>query len=48
MKKLGCIISVCLLIIGTAILFGCSKKQDDSWKTNDKFDLSLPVLNRDG
>ena len=24
------------------------KKQDESWKTNEKFDLSLPVLNSDG
>ncbi len=30
------------------MLFGCSKKEDDSWKTNEKYDLSVPVLNEDG
>ena len=26
----------------------CSKKQDESWKENKTYDLSLPVLNQDG
>lgn len=26
----------------------CSKKQDESWKENKAYDLSLPVLNEDG
>ncbi len=35
-------------MIGMLMLFGCSKKEDDSWKTNEKYDLSVPVLNEDG
>ena len=48
MRKAGCILLTCLLVVSTVLLFGCSKKQDESWKTNEKFDLSLPVLNSDG
>lgn len=30
------------------MLSGCSKKDDDSWKTDERYDLSVPVLNQDG
>lgn len=30
------------------MLSGCSKKNDDSWKTDERYDLSVPVLNQDG
>lgn len=48
MKKIISVILACTVILGTAAIAGCSKKQDDSWKTNEKYDLSVPVLNEDG
>lgn len=48
MKKIISVLLVCVLLIGTAAVTGCSKKQDDSWKTNENYDLSVPVLNEDG
>lgn len=48
MKKLICIFTAVVLVFGTVFLFGCSKKEDDSWKTNEKYDLSVPVLGENG
>lgn len=48
MKKIISVILACAVILGAAAITGCSKKQDDSWKTNEKYDLSVPVLNEDG
>lgn len=48
MKKLICIFTAVVLVLGTVFLFGCSKKEDDSWKTNEKYDLSVPVLGENG
>ena len=38
------------LLTGTALLVaGCSKgKQDESWKENTAYDLSVPTLGQDG
>lgn len=36
------------LIMVLCVFCSCSKKQDDSWKSDEKYDLSLPVLNEDG
>lgn len=38
------------LLTGTALLVaGCSKgKQDESWKENTDYDLSVPTLGQDG
>lgn len=48
MKKY--IFAVLLIITGivTVTFFGCSRGQDESWKKNEKYDLSVPVLNEDG
>lgn len=48
MKKFILPLFFIALIIISCMLFGCSKKSDDSWKTNEKYDLSLPVLDKDG
>lgn len=48
MKKYLCLLLIGVLMIGMVLLFGCSKKEDDSWKTDEKYDLSVPVLNEDG
>lgn len=49
MKKKGLLaLLLALVIVMAAACSACSKKQDDSWKTNDKYDLSVPVLNSDG
>lgn len=47
MKKFITVLIVSLLIVGVCLICGCSKT-DDSWKTNEKYDLSVPVLNQDG
>ncbi len=48
MKKYVLISLLIIAVICTALPAGCSKKEDDSWKTNEKYDLSVPVLNEDG
>lgn len=48
MKKFIIFALVCSLVCAVGLLCGCSKKDDDSWKTNEKYDLSVPVLNEDG
>ncbi len=48
MKRIISVILACTVILGAAAIAGCSKKPDDSWKTNEKYDLSVPVLNEDG
>lgn len=48
MKKIISALLACVLLLGTAALTGCSKKHNDSWKTNENYDLSVPVLNEDG
>lgn len=48
MKKILCLILTITLILGVASMAtACSKKQDESWKENKAYDLSLPVLNED-
>ena len=51
MKKyiIAAVAAAAIIIAVTAIaLFSRSKRQDESWKNNEKYDLSLPVLNSDG
>lgn len=48
MKNFLCILLVGVIAVGMLTLFGCSKKDDDSWKTDERYDLSVPVLNQDG
>jgi len=48
MKKIICILLAGAVTAGMILLFGCSRKEDDSWKTDEKYDLSVPVLNEDG
>lgn len=49
MKKIIALIAVFATVTTVALCFtSCSKKQDDSWKANEKYDLSLPTLNKDG
>ncbi len=48
MKKFLCCFLIGTIVTGMLMFYGCSKKEDDSWKTNDKYDLSVPVLNEDG
>lgn len=49
MKKAFKFIFAFIMIGVTAIVFSaCSKKQDDSWKNDNKYDLSVPTLNQDG
>lgn len=47
MKKIITVLIISVLIVGVCLICGCSKT-DDSWKTNEKYDLSVPVLNQDG
>lgn len=48
MKKYLCLLLIGVLAVGMLMLFGCSRKDDDSWKTDERYDLSVPVLNEDG
>lgn len=48
MKKYLCFLLIGAITVGMLILSGCSKKNDDSWKTDKRYDLSVPVLNQDG
>lgn len=49
MKKYAFIIIITVLTLALSLLlFGCTEKQDESWKENSKYDLSVPVLNEDG
>lgn len=48
MKRFLIVLIAVMLIAATCCLYGCSKQQDDSWKTDEKYDLSVPVLNQDG
>lgn len=48
MKKIIIAILLLLVVMIGCIFSSCTKKQDDSWKENEKFDLSVPVLNEDG
>lgn len=48
MKKYLCFIMIAVIAFGILMLFGCSKKDYDSWKTDERYDLSVPVLNQDG
>lgn len=47
MKKIITVLIVSLLAVTIGLIYGCSK-EDDSWKTNENYDLSVPVLNQDG
>ena len=47
MKKIISALLITVIIMTGLSISGCSK-QDDSWKENEKYDLSLPVLNEDG
>lgn len=47
MKKFITVLTISLLVVTIGIICRCSK-EDDSWKTNEKYDLSVPVLNQDG
>lgn len=47
MKRFVSVFIAVLLIAAVCGICGCSKT-DDSWKTNEKYDLSVPVLNQDG
>lgn len=47
MKKYICLICVAVILAGVAIIAGCSRKPDMSWKDKG-YDLSVPVLNEDG
>ena len=47
MKKIITVLIVSLLAVTIGLICGCSK-EDDSWKTNENYDLSVPVLNQDG
>lgn len=48
MKKYVCLLLIAAIAVGMLMLFGCSKEEDDSWKTDERYDLSVPVLNQDG
>lgn len=49
MKKFIALIAAVATVTVVALTFtSCSKKQDDSWKTDKKYDLSVPTLNKDG
>lgn len=48
MKKYLCFLLIGAIAVGMLMLSGCSKKNDDSWKTDERYDLSVPVLNQDG
>lgn len=48
MKKTICFLLICAMVLSAVTLFGCSKKEDDSWKTDERYDLSVPVLGQDG
>lgn len=38
-----------LLLLGSVLSFtSCTKKQDESWKTDESFDLSTPQVGKDG
>ncbi len=43
MKKIITVLIVSLLAVTIGLICGCSK-EDDSWKTNENYDLSVPVL----
>ncbi|MDE5983753.1 MAG: glycoside hydrolase family 16 protein [Eubacterium sp.] len=47
MKKFVYLSIITVIIISIALLFGCSKKPDMSWKDKG-YDLSVPVLGEDG
>lgn len=47
MKKFITVFITVSLIASICMICGCSK-EDDSWQTNEKYDLSVPVLNEDG
>ena len=47
MKKIITVLIVSLLAVTIGLICECSK-EDDSWKTNENYDLSVPVLNQDG
>lgn len=47
MKKFICALLVTAIVSGIALLCGCSK-EEDSGLENEKYDLSLPVLNENG
>lgn len=49
MKKIIALIAVIATVVTVALSFtSCSKKQDNSWKNDNKYDLSIPTLNEDG
>ena len=48
MKKFLCFLLIGAIAVCAMMLFGCSKKDDDSWKTDERYDLSVPVLGQDG
>lgn len=48
MKKYIFAVLLIIIVIVGVTLCSCSKHQDDSWKENEKYDLSVPVLNEDG
>lgn len=48
MKKYIFAVLLIIIVIVGVTLCSCSKHQDDSWEENEKYDLSVPVLNEDG
>lgn len=49
MKRFFKILILVAVASGVAVaITACSKKQDESWKQDDSYDLSLPQLNQDG
>ena len=50
MKKAISILLSLILMLGVSFMFSsCSKhKQDESWKEDKSYDLSVPTLNKDG
>lgn len=49
LKKTAVLIIAAALIVTVGIMLSsCSKKQDESWKTDESYDLSVPVLGDDG
>lgn len=49
MKRFFGVFIMILCVTAVAVgLSSCSKKQDESWKTNKKYDLSVPEVGKDG
>lgn len=48
MKKLISAVLALAVVAGCIMIGGCSEQDDDSWKTDESYDLSVPKLNQDG